>query len=60
MTSKTKGGATLIGGSLALATITAMVGGDVGIWQGILALAAQVGAVTFVHGIRDTPFVNKK
>ncbi len=58
--SKTKLAALLIGIGPVLATIAAVIGGQAGLVDAIPALAAQIGIVLGVFGVRDMPFVNKK
>ena len=57
--SKTKWAALLIGIGPVLATIGAIINGQANFMTALPVLAANVGVVLAVFGIRDLPFINR-
>lgn len=57
--SKTKMGALLVGLGAVLGTIGGVVAGDLSLMVGLQSLAAEVGIVIGIMGLRDIPLLNK-
>ena len=58
--SKTKISSVIIGVSAILGTVGGFMTGSISSIAAVQSLMIEIGAILFVFGIRDLPFVNKK